>query len=108
MMKHKILSAASFLFFTMFVCGQPPTKNLIAYYPLDCLKFVSSAENMRINIQVLDILGRKITEQNLAVSQGVNNLSVDVSGFYNGQYNIEVTASNGKYRTQKQILVKHL
>ena len=84
--------------------------SIIALYPnpaIDHIDYsvVSSLES-NIAITLVDVLGRKVISETNNLQVGENKLRLDVSNYPVGMYMIQLSTESGKYKTQKQFIVK--
>ena len=66
---------------------------------------INLEESSDVNLQVLDLMGRTITSQNLGTLSGNNRMVYDVSELNDGIYLFRVTAGD-KVATKKITVVK--
>lgn len=87
---------------TLGIYQRPGTRPDAAVYPNPALErcFVKyySQSSTRVSIALLDMTGRTILKQNVAVSEGYNNLTVSLSGLSDGVYFIEITDDKQVWR----------
>ena len=84
--------------------------DIISLYPnpaVDHIDYsvVSSLES-NATITLMGVLGRKVISETNNLQVGETKLSLDISNFSQGMYLIQLVTESGKYRTQKQFIVK--
>ncbi|MBA3647510.1 MAG: T9SS type A sorting domain-containing protein [Chitinophagales bacterium] len=68
---------------------------------------ISAKDNQSVTIELTDQYGRIVVSNNLLLSQGVNNLSLNVSDFANGIYYLVATDEAHTLRLKKQLVIQH-
>jgi len=75
-----------------------PTKNMLN------LKIHSLSFNNNATLTIFDLAGRKMTEQNIAIQQGMNNFSVELPGMVSGVYYL--TLSGKDFNFSKKVIIQ--
>jgi len=65
---------------------------------------VVSAEDTEVNINVIDLLGRKIINMSATVVKGENNFELDVAHLSSSVYMLQIATQAGQYRVQKEFI----
>ncbi len=87
-----------------------PGIDIVSIYPnpsSDYFQYaISCSDETVVNVHVMDVLGKRVIEKNIAVTQGLNTNKLDVSTISNGTYILQVITNKGIYKAQKQFSVK--
>ena len=87
------------------------TKNqLINIYPnplrvgQDLKLAYTSLKSERVSVQVVNMLGRRVVNTNLSVTEGTNALSVSVGHLSAGVYSLSVISESGSVQKQQLVI----
>ena len=81
------------------------SKIFFSYYQgSDKFENTNLAEDTEVDINVIDLLGRKIISKLADVVKGQNNFELDVAHLSTGIYLLQVVTGLGKYRVRKEFI----
>jgi len=67
----------------------------------------NTPHEMQISVQILDITGRIIKNENWQINNGLNTRCLDLSGFRNGIYVIVFEGNNGESLFNQRVILQH-
>ena len=83
--------------------------NLVNIYPVPAggslTVFVFSSIETNMGVEIIDIIGRKVLDADVALQEGKNEISLDISDIATGIYVLNIATESGQYKIQKEFVV---
>ena len=84
--------------YSKIIALSPQNKNLVLLYPNPVINEVNLAitlpKSNQTQLRIIDNMGRVVKQQQLALTAGSNNLSIDLSSLSKGMYYVELKGEN--------------